>query len=81
LVRKLPSSERQNTSPAVDAVHVARGGGADRFDGQLYNRQYLKAVVMGLVAVVCAVMTGGFAALIVAQRLHRGEPVRQWQFY
>jgi len=62
------------------------------FGGQLYNRQYLKAVVMALIAMVCGVVTGGASALItypvfvadavlIAGRLHRGEPVRQWQFF
>lgn len=62
------------------------------FGGTIYNRQYLKATVMTLIAMVCAVLTGGASlwitwpafildSALIAGRLQRGETVGQWQFF
>lgn len=60
--------------------------------GQLYNRQYVKAVVILAVALIGGAVTGGAFTLLtwivcpidagcIASRLNRGEPVGQWQFF
>lgn len=60
--------------------------------GALHNRQYLKGVVLLLVTIgvtlsigvsawVCVWIVGILDSLFVAQRLHRGEAVGQWQFF
>ncbi len=58
--------------------------------GQFYNRQYAKGLILLLVAVVLGVLTGGISALItwpisvidaglIASKLNRGQPVREWE--
>ena len=62
------------------------------FGGQLYNQQYLKAVVMGLIAITVGAITGGVSAVItwpvflidagmIAGKLNRGEAVGKWEFF
>jgi hypothetical protein len=57
-----------------------------------YNRQFLKAVVCILIALVGGSITGGIIALVtipvfvldagfIAAKLNRGQPVRQWEFF
>ena len=60
--------------------------------GQIYNKQGMKGLVILLVSVVLAVFTCGFSiilthpfaiidAVLIAQRLNRGEAVRDWQCF
>lgn len=60
--------------------------------GQLYNKQAMKGLVILVASVILAVFTCGFSlllthpfafidALMVAQRLNRGEAVREWQCF
>jgi len=60
--------------------------------GQFYNGQMIKGVVLILVSIVAAVITAGFSilltlpvsildAILIAQRLNRGETVRDWQWF
>ena len=62
------------------------------FGGQLYNQQYLKGVVMGLIHITAAVITSGVSSLItlpvllidagmIARKLNRGQPVGKWDFF
>jgi TM2 domain-containing membrane protein YozV len=60
--------------------------------GQLYNKQAMKGLVILVASVILAVFTCGFSvllthpfafidALMIAQRLNRGEAVREWQCF
>jgi hypothetical protein len=60
--------------------------------GQMVNHQVIKGVVIMLAALCLGVFTAGVATLIIwlfafidticiANRLNRGEPVREWQFF
>lgn len=60
--------------------------------GQIYNRQYVKGVVLLVITIALAFGTcGAFVciawpvllidAILIASRLNRGEIVRQWQFF
>lgn len=60
--------------------------------GQVYNRQYVKAIVLGLLAGVLAVVTGGISlavtwpvmildAALIGNKLARGQAVEQWEFF
>jgi len=60
--------------------------------GQFYNRQFQKGAAMLLVSMVAAAVTGGMStvvtfpfcvvdAVLVASKLNRGQPVREWEFF
>jgi TM2 domain-containing membrane protein YozV len=60
--------------------------------GQLYNKQAMKGLLILVASVILAVFTCGFSlllthpfafidALMIAQRLNRGEAVREWQCF
>jgi len=60
--------------------------------GQLYNKQAMKGLVILVASVILAVFTCGLSlvlthpfafidALMIAQRLNRGEAVREWQCF
>jgi hypothetical protein len=60
--------------------------------GMLYNRQYAKGVTCLFVSIVVGIVTLGIGSLgiwvvgiidcvLIANRLNRGEPVGQWQFF
>jgi TM2 domain-containing membrane protein YozV len=60
--------------------------------GQIYNKQGMKGLIILLVSVVLAVFTCGFSiilthpfaiidAVLIAQRLNRGEAIRDWQCF
>ena len=60
--------------------------------GQLYNKQAMKGLVILVASVLLAAFTCGFSillthpfafidALMIAQRLNRGEAVREWQCF
>jgi hypothetical protein len=84
-IQKVPGSHSPGLAVVLSLLFFV-------FAGQLYNGQYLKAVVFGLVSLVCGAMTGGVSIVItypvgvidagmIAGRLNRGEPVSQWQFF
>jgi hypothetical protein len=58
----------------------------------MYNRQYIKGIVFLVGALILGVLTGCIACFItfpvaaidaysIAQRINRGQPVRQWDFF
>ena len=60
--------------------------------GQIYNKQGMKGLVILLISVVLAAFTCGLSiilthpfafidAIMVAQRLNRGEAIREWQCF
>lgn len=60
--------------------------------GAIYNGQAIKGIVMMLVGMVASVLTGGLALLVlypamvadaalIAAKLQRGDPVREWDFF
>lgn len=60
--------------------------------GQFYNRQYGKGLALLVGSIVCAVCTVGFSCLLswpialidagmVAQKLNRGQAVREWEWF
>lgn len=60
--------------------------------GQVYNKQGMKGLVILVIAVILAAFTCGISillthpfafidAIMIAQRLNRGEAIREWQCF
>ncbi len=60
--------------------------------GQFYNRQFGKGLALLVGAIVCAVFTVGFSLFLswpiavidagcIAQKLNRGQLVREWEWF